>query len=44
MSYVVYDMNAVNKSAQEEFGKDADIVYSSYTSPGNITIFYGGKY
>ena len=44
VSYAGYDRNAVNKVAQKEFGKDADIVYSSYTSPGNITIFYGGKY
>ena len=44
VSYAGYDRNAVNKVAQKEFGKDADIVYSSYTSPENITIFYGGKY
>ena len=44
MSYAGYDRNAVNKVAQKEFGKDADVVYSSYRSPVNITVFYGGKY
>ena len=44
VSYAGYDRNAVNKVAQKEFGKDADVVYSSYRSPVNITVFYGGKY
>ena len=30
--------------AQNGFGKDADVVYSSYTSPVNINVFYGCKY
>ena len=44
VSYAGYDRNAVNKVAQKEFGKDADVVYSLYRSPVNITVFYGGKY
>ena len=43
VSYAGYDRNAVNKVAQKEFGRDADVVYSSYRSPVNITVFYGGK-
>ena len=33
---------AVNKVAQNEFSKDADIIYSSYGSPVNINLFYSG--
>ena len=44
VSYAGYKKDAVNKVAQNEFGKDADVVYSSYTSPVNINVFYGGKY
>ena len=44
VSYEGYNRNAVNKVAQKEFNKDADIVHSSYRSPVNITVFYGSKY
>ena len=44
VSYSRYNKNAVDKVAQNEFGKDADIIYSSYRSPVNIGVFYGGKY
>ena len=44
VSYAGYKKDAVNKVAQNEFGKDADVVYSSYASPVNINVFYGGKY
>ena len=44
VSYSRYNKNAVDKVAQNEFGKDADIIYSSYRSPVNISVFYGGKY
>ena len=35
---------AVNKVALEEFGKKANVIYSSYTSPVDISVFYYGKY
>ena len=44
VSYSGYSKSAVNKVAQNEFGKDADVIYSSYISPVNINVFYGGKY
>ena len=44
VSYSGYNKNAVDKVAQNEFGKDADVIYSSYRSPVNITVFYSGKY
>ena len=44
VSYSGYNKSAVNKVAQNEFGKDADVIYSSYISPVNINVFYGGKY
>ena len=44
VSYAGYKKDAVNKVAQNEFGKDADVVYSSYRSPVNINVFYRGKY
>ena len=44
VSYSGYNKNAVDKVAQNEFGKDADVIYSSYRSPVNINIFYSGKY
>ena len=44
VSYSGYNKNAVDKVAQNEFGKDADVIYSSYRSRVNISVFYGGKY
>ena len=44
VSYSGFNKNAINKVAQNEFGKDADIIYSSYRSRVNISVFYGGKY
>ena len=44
VSYSGHNKSAVNKVAQNEFGKDADIIYFSVISPININIFYGGKY
>ena len=44
VSYAGYKRDAVNEVAQNEFGKDADVVYSSYASPVNINVFYSGKY
>ena len=44
VSYSGYSKGAANKVAQNEFGKDADVIYSSYISLVNINIFYGGKY
>ena len=44
VSYSGYNKNAVDKVAQNEFGKDADVIYSSYRSPVNISVFDGGKY
>ena len=44
ISYLGCNKGAVNKVAQNEFGKDADVIYSSYISPVNINVFYGGKY
>ena len=44
ISYSGYNKNAVEKVSQNEFGKDADVIYSSYRSPENISVLYGGKY
>ena len=44
VSYSGYNKRAVNKKAQNEFSKDADVIYSSYRSPVNINVFYSGKY
>ena len=44
VSYLGYNKNAVDKVARNEFGKDADVIYSSYRSRVNISVFYGGKY
>ena len=44
VSYAGYKRDAVNKVAQNEFGKDANVVYSSYSSPVNINVFYSRKY
>ena len=42
--YEGYTKYAVNKVALEEFGKKANVIYSSYTSPVDISVFYYGKY
>ena len=44
ISYAGYDKSAVNKVAKNEFGKEANVIYSSYRSPGNINVFFSGKY
>ena len=41
--YSGYIKGAINKVSQNEFGKDADVIYSSYRSPLNVNIFYDGK-
>ena len=33
----------VNNVAQNDFGKDADVIYSSYMSPVNFNIFKVGN-
>ena len=42
--YSGYNKDAVNKMAQNEFGKKANVIYSSSTSPVDISVFYYGKY
>lgn len=37
--YSGYTKGATNKVSQNEFGKDADVIYSSYRSPLNVNIF-----
>ena len=44
LSYSGYNRHAVSEIAQNEFGRDADVVYFSYASPVNINVLYGGKY
>ena len=44
VSYAGYKKDAVNEVAQNEFGKNADVVCSSYTSPVTIDVSYDGKY
>ena len=43
ISYAGYDKGAVNKVAKNEFGKEANVIYSSYISPVDISVFYYGK-
>ena len=43
VSYAGYTKDAVNKVAQNEFGKNANTTYAKYTSPADISIFYYGK-
>ena len=43
VSYAGYTKEAVNKVAQNEFGKNANTTYAKYTSPAKISIFYYGK-
>ena len=42
--YEGYNKDAVNKIAQNEFDKKPNVIYSSSTSPVDISIFYQGKY
>ena len=42
--YQGYNKDAVNKMAQNEFGKKANVIYSSSRSPVDISVFYYGKY
>ena len=42
--YQGYNKDAVIKMAQNEFGKKANVIYSSSTSPVDISVFYYGKY
>ena len=44
ISYEGCKGDAVNKVAKNEFGKEANIIYSSYKSPVNINVFVSGKY
>lgn len=44
VSYAGYNKEAVNKVAQNEFGKKANVIYSSYKSPIDISVFYYGKF
>ena len=44
ISYAGYDRGAVNKVAKKEFCKEADVIYSSYSAPVDISVFYSGKY
>ena len=43
-SYSGYKKDDVNKVALDEFGKKANVIYSSGTSPVDISVFYYGKY
>ena len=38
--YAEYNKEAVNKVAQTEFGKKANVIYSLCTSPVDISVFY----
>ena len=42
--YAGFTKFAVNRVAQKEFGKTANVIYSLYTSPVDISAFYYGKY
>ena len=44
VSYLGYNKVAVNKVAQYEFGKDADVICSSHRSPIIINTLSCGKY
>ena len=43
ISYAGYSKSDVNEVSKNEFCKEADFIYSSYTSPVNINVFYSGK-
>ena len=42
--YSGYNKDAVNKISQNEFDKNAYVIYSLNTSPEDISVFYYGKY
>ena len=42
--YSGYNKDAVNKISQNEFDKNANVIYSLNTSPEDISVFYYGKY
>ena len=42
--YAGFDKAAVNKVAKDEFGKEANVIYSSKSAPADISVFYYGKY
>ena len=44
ISYAGYNRAAVNKVAKSEFGEEANVIFSSYESPVDISVFYYGKY
>ena len=44
ISYAGYKKSAVNEVAKNEFGKEANVIYSSYSAPVDISVFYYGKY
>ena len=44
ISYAGYDRDAVNKVAKHEFSKEANVIYSSYRSPVNISVSFSGEY
>ena len=44
ISYAGYNKGAINKVSKNEFGKEADVIYSSFKSPADISVFYYGKY
>ena len=43
ISYAGYNKGAINKVSKNEFGKEADVIYSSFKSPADISVFYYGK-
>ena len=43
ISYAGFTKSAVNKVAKSEFGKEANVIYSSYSAPVDISVFYYGK-
>ena len=42
--YSGYKKDAVNNVALDEFGKKANVIYSSHRSPVDINVFYYGRY
>ena len=41
--YAGFDKTAVNKVAKDEFGKEANVIYSSKSAPADISVFDHGK-
>ena len=45
ISYAGYPKGTVNKVSTNEFGKEADVIYSSFKSPVDIgVLYYGNNY